>query len=136
MIETLRKSGGVGLAGPQVGVKMRIFVSLTPKEGPLVFINPSIIETSSEVSPYEEGCLSLPGVWGDVIRPKSVVVQAWNPKGRPFTIEAAGVLARVVQHECDHLEGKLFIDHLPTIKRERLLARYEKLSRRAGRKKR
>ena len=136
MLETLRKSGGVGLAGPQVGLKTRIFVSLTEKEGAIVFINPSIIETSPELSPYEEGCLSVPGVWEDVIRPKSIVVQAWNTKGRPFTIEASGVLARIIQHEYDHLEGKLFIDHLSAPKRERLLAKYKKLIERAQRHKR
>jgi peptide deformylase len=75
---------------------------------------------------YEEGCLSIPGVWAEVLRPKIVQVQAWNEKGRPFTLQADGILARVILHEYDHLEGTLFIDRLPELKRNRLLAKFEK----------
>jgi peptide deformylase len=93
---------------------------------PRVFINPSIVATSQETVKQEEGCLSLPGVWADVIRPESVTVQAWNEKGRPFTIETGGILARVILHEYDHLEGTLFIDRLPELKRQKIIAKLAK----------
>jgi peptide deformylase len=117
---------GVGLAGPQVGLMERLFVVHIEGDIPRMFINPSIVETSPETAKYEEGCLSLPGVWADVIRPAAVRVQAWNEKGRPFTLEADGILARVILHEYDHLEGTLFIDRISELKRDRLLAKYAK----------
>jgi len=121
MLEALKKGKGVGLAGPQIGLMQQIFVVSIEGDEPRVFINPSILETSQETSKYEEGCLSIPGVWADVIRPKTVKVQAWNEKGRAFTIEASGLLARVILHEYDHLEGVLFIDRLPELKRKKIL---------------
>jgi peptide deformylase len=132
MIETMHQSKGVGLAGPQVGIMKRIFVVHVDGDTPRVFINPSIIATSQETVKLEEGCLSLPGIWADVIRPESVQVQAWNEKGRPFTIEAGGVLARVILHEYDHLEGTLFIDRLSESKRNRIIAKFEKRRAPAG----
>jgi peptide deformylase len=126
MIETMHQSKGVGLAGPQVGLKKRIFVVHVDGDVPRVFINPSIVATSQETAKQEEGCLSLPGVWADVVRPESVKVQAWNEKGRPFTVETDGILARVILHEYDHLEGTLFIDRLPEAKRNKILAKLEK----------
>jgi peptide deformylase len=126
MTEALREGRGVGLAGPQVGLSRRIFVVHIEGDEPRAFINPSIIETSQETVKHEEGCLSVPGLWADVIRPRTVKVQAWNEKGRPFTLEADGILARVILHEYDHLEGILFIDRLPEQKRERLLAKTRK----------
>jgi peptide deformylase len=123
MLETLRQGKGVGLAGPQIGLMKRIFVVHVDGDIPRVFINPSIIGTSQETVKYEEGCLSIPGVWADVVRPQAVRVQAWNEKGRPFTLEASGILARVIQHEYDHLEGTLFIDRLPGPKRTKILAK-------------
>jgi peptide deformylase len=126
MLESLRNGKGVGLACPQVGIGKRMFVVHIEGDAKRVFINPSIIETSQETVKYEEGCLSLPGIWADVVRPKTVKIQAWNEKGRPFTLEAAGVLARVIQHEYDHLEGVLFIDRLSEPKRRRILAKLEK----------
>jgi peptide deformylase len=126
MIETMRQSKGVGLAGPQVGLSKRIFVVHVDGDVPRIFINPSIIGTSQEMVKLEEGCLSVPGVWADVVRPVAVRVQAWNEKGRPFTIEADGILARVILHEYDHLEGTLFIDRIPESKREKILAKFEK----------
>ncbi|MDR3140051.1 MAG: peptide deformylase [Treponema sp.] len=126
MIEIMHLGKGVGLAGPQVGLMKRIFVVHIERDEPRVFINPTIIGTSQEQESYEEGCLSVPGVWEDVIRPRKVQVQAWNEKGRPFTLEADSILARVIQHEYDHLEGILFIDRLSEIQRNKALAKWEK----------
>jgi peptide deformylase len=127
MIEALHNGKGVGLAGPQVGLMKRIFVIHVEGDETRIFINPSIIATSEEMVKYEEGCLSIPGVWADVVRPRALRVQAWNERGRPFTMEADGILARVILHEYDHLEGLLFIDRLPSQKRERILARMRKV---------
>ncbi len=126
MIETMRIGNGVGLAGPQVGVGKRIFVTEAPGEAPRVFINPEIIRTSPEMVPYEEGCLSIPGVYADVMRPAEITIQALNEKGKPFTLDADGFLARVIQHEYDHLKGTLFVDHLSERKREKVLKVYQK----------
>ena len=133
MFTLLQDGKGVGLAGPQIGLGERIFVTNVSGDTQRVFINPSIIETSQETAKYEEGCLSIPGIWADVIRPKTVKVQAWNEKGRPFTLEAGGLLARVILHEYDHLEGVLFIDRLSELKRKRILEKIAK-QKRAGRK--
>ncbi len=129
MIVRLDPKEGIGLAGPQIGVMKRIFIVHIEGDEPRVFINPSIINTSEDEIIYEEGCLSIPGVWADVKRPSVIQVQAWNEKGKPFRVEAKGIMARVIQHEYDHLEGVLFVDRLPEVKRSRLLAKYEKLKR-------
>lgn len=126
MIEALHEGKGVGLAGPQVGLMKRIFVIHIEGDVPRVFINPSIIGTSQETVKFEEGCLSIPGIWADVVRPRAVQVQAWNEKGRRFNMEADGILARIILHEYDHLEGVLFIDRLSVPKRNRVLAKIEK----------
>ncbi len=125
MIESMRIGRGIGLAAPQVGISKRIFVVGIDESAPLVFINPSLLETSMEMIEYEEGCLSVPGLYAKVSRPAYIRVQAWNERGRPFTLEADELLARVILHEYDHLEGILFIDHLNEKKRERLLKQYE-----------
>ena len=125
MLAMLNEKKGIGLAGPQLGLLKRIFVVHVEGDIPRVFINPSIIETSTETMKFEEGCLSVPGVWADVVRPKSVKIQAWNDRGRPFTLEAEGILARVILHEYDHLEGVLFIDRLSEAKRKRILSKLE-----------
>jgi peptide deformylase len=127
MLEMLKTEKGVGLAGPQIGLLKRIFVVHINKDIDRVFINPSIIETSSETIKVEEGCLSIPGIYANVVRSKSIKVQAWNEKSRPFTLEAEGLLARVILHEYDHLEGVLFLDRLSDAKREKLAVKYEKL---------
>ncbi len=126
MIVTMREGNGIGLAGPQVGVDKRFFVCQVPDQEPHIFINPELIGTSEDVIPYEEGCLSIPGIYSDIVRPAWVKVQAWNVRGKPFTMEADGILARVIQHEMDHLKGVLFIDHLNEKKRMRLIKTYEK----------
>jgi peptide deformylase len=126
MFETMKQGRGVGLAAPQVGLGLRMFVMQIEGGKPLVFVNPEIVETSVELSTFEEGCLSIPGVYADLERPSEIRVQAWNERGRRFSIEADGFLARVVQHELDHLNGVLFTDRLPERTRDRLLKQYEK----------
>jgi peptide deformylase len=127
MLDTMHEGKGVGLAGPQVGLMKRIFVMHVEGDIPRVFINPSIIATSEEQTKYEEGCLSIPGVYTDVIRSKAIRVQAWNEKGRRFIMDAEGLLARVILHEYDHLEGILFIDRISEGRRNRISAKFEKL---------
>ena len=110
MFETMIATEGVGLAGPQIGKNIRIFVAIADDDVRRVFINPQIIKTSEELSDYDEGCLSIPQVYETIRRPAKVTVQAINEHGKPFTLEADGLLARIIQHEYDHLEGILFID--------------------------
>lgn len=110
MFDTMIEADGVGLAGPQAGISKRLFVVISDDDVRRVFINPQIISTSAELCDYEEGCLSVPGVYEIIQRPAKVTVQAFNEKGRPFTLEAEGLLARIIQHENDHLDGHLFID--------------------------
>jgi peptide deformylase len=126
MLEIIKQDKGIGIAGPQVGLMKRIFVVHIEGDEERIFINPSILETSQEMVKFEEGCLSVPGVYVDVVRSESVKVQAWNEKGKPFTMEASGLLARVIQHEYDHLEGVLFLDRLSELKKNRLIEKYEK----------
>ena len=110
MADTMYNSDGVGLAAPQVGISQRFFVCMADDDVKRVFINPQIIETSSELSDYEEGCLSIPKLYEKITRPVEVTVQALNEKGKPFTLKADGLLARIIQHEYDHLDGILYID--------------------------
>lgn len=110
MFETMISADGVGLAGPQVGKNLRMFVIIADDDVRRVFINPQIIKTSSEVCDYDEGCLSIPQVYETITRPAKVTVQALNEKGKPFTLDADGFLARIIQHEYDHLDGILYID--------------------------
>lgn len=110
MFDTMIEANGVGLAGPQAGISKRIFVVIADDDDRRVFINPQIISTSAELSDYEEGCLSVPGVYETIQRPAKVSVQAYNENGKMFTLDAEGLLARIIQHEYDHLEGMLFID--------------------------
>jgi peptide deformylase len=125
MFDAMDRGKGVGLAAVQVGKLLRLFITRVPGDSPRVFINPDILETSIEMEPFEEGCLSIPGLFTDVIRPSSVRVQAWNLKGRPFSLSVDGYLARVIQHEYDHLNGILFLDRIDPKKRQRLLTAYE-----------
>jgi len=125
MIDTMVTGNGIGLAGPQVGRLDRIFTVKIGQDDPLVFINPEIVGTSPELASYEEGCLSIPGQYADVDRPATIQVQAWNRRGRPFTIEATGLLSTVIQHELDHLNGVLFIDHLSEKKRRKILSKFD-----------
>ena len=134
MFDTLIEADGVGLAAPQVGVSKKFFVVDLRRgdDSKYVFINPEIIETSIEEGPYEEGCLSIPGFYREVIRPLRVRVQAQDVNGKYFTIDADGLLARVIQHENDHLNKTLFIDHHTYEEKEKV----EKAIRKKNRKKR
>jgi len=128
MFETMHANKGIGLAAVQVGKLIRLFITDVPKDAPRVFINPEVIETSVDQGSFEEGCLSIPEVNTDVIRPIQVQLQAWNVKGRPFPMDADDLLARVIQHELDHINGVLFIDRIDPKKRERLVKQYENIS--------
>jgi len=110
MFETMIEANGVGLAAPQVGISKRFFVIISDDDVRRVFINPQIISTSSDLCDYEEGCLSMPGFNENIKRPSKVTVQALNEFGKPFTLEADDLLARIIQHENDHLDGIVYID--------------------------
>jgi peptide deformylase len=117
MFRSLAVKKGLGLAAVQVGKLLRLFITQLPEDDPRVFINPTIVETSQELVEIEEGCLSVPKMYETLLRPERVRVQAFTVKGKPYTLEAQGMLARVIQHELDHLDGILFIDRLnPEIK--------------------
>ena len=131
MFGTMADSDGIGLAAPQVGALNRLFVVDTRRPGERrVFINPEIIETSEEQGMFEEGCLSIPGMYYDIVRPLRVTVQAQDVTGKPFKLQAEGLFARVIQHENDHLNGVLFIDRMGQEERERLLASYNRRNKR------
>ena len=123
MFETMDAGGGIGLAAPQVGVSKRIFVLDTRELGErLACINPKIISSSkNDLCPYNEGCLSLPDMEAEVIRPRRVTLQYTSPDGEEVQVEADDMLARVIQHEYDHLEGILFIDRVKSPRERRAL---------------
>jgi len=109
MKKAMKEYNGIGLAAPQIGESKRIIVIETEKQ-PVAFLNPKIINQSKEKQVFEEGCLSFPGLWLKIKRPKRVEIEALNEKGKKIKIEAEGLLAQVFQHEIDHLNGVLFID--------------------------
>ncbi|MDE0025437.1 MAG: peptide deformylase [Spirochaetaceae bacterium] len=124
MLAVMKHHEGIGLAATQVNRMVRLFVTRAPEDRERVFINPEIVRTGIEIESREEGCLSIPGPRADVERPAHVRVQARNRRGRLFSLEAEGMLARVIQHELDHLNGTLFIDHLSDEERERVCREY------------
>ena len=130
MFETMYDAPGIGLAAIQVAVPARVVtMDLSKKEGPqepYVFINPEILWKSEERSVYEEGCLSIPEFYADVMRPAKVRVRYLNLEGDEKEIEAEGLLATCLQHEIDHLNGVLFIDHISRLKRSRVVKKFEK----------
>jgi peptide deformylase len=136
MVETMHRESGVGLAAPQVGVERRVLVALqmdSPDDDdakPIVMVNPEITARSHDTWVFEEGCLSIPGIRGDVTRPETVTVRYRDVDGREHTIEATGMFGRVVQHEIDHLDGKLFIDYLSFGQKTLLKPRLKKLAER------
>ncbi|KQQ38368.1 peptide deformylase [Rhizobium sp. Leaf306] len=130
MLETMYDAPGIGLAGIQIGVARRILVVDVSREedekNPIVVINPEIIRSSDERSVYEEGCLSIPEYYAEVERPASVTVKHLGRDGKEHVIEADGLLATCLQHEIDHLDGVLFIDHISRLKREMVIKRFTK----------
>lgn len=136
MFETMYEAPGVGLAAVQVGLTKRI-VTMDATRGdddkqPLALINPEIIWSSDELSDYEEGCLSIPDYHEIVTRPAKVGVRFVNIDGRSEEREMDGLAATVIQHEIDHLNGKLFIDHISKLKRDRVIKKFHKLARLHG----
>ncbi|MEL7483468.1 MAG: peptide deformylase [Planctomycetota bacterium] len=143
MIEIMREEDGIGLAAQQVGLDIRMFVCDVPADpsepaedgillgtdGPMVCINPEFVAPSDERSPFEEGCLSLPGLRGDVIRPEIVTLRALNADGEPFEMRGGGLLARCWQHEADHLDGVLIIDRMTQMSRLKIRRRLRDLER-------
>ncbi len=124
MFETMDAAQGVGLAANQVGVPQR--VAVVDAEGHrFAMVNPVIVSSDGRAT-AEEGCLSIPDIFGDVTRPERVVLEALDAEGAPFRLEAEGLTARAIQHELDHLDGILFLDHLGPIRRKMLLARWRK----------
>src|SRR3989344_9699774 len=109
MIVTMKDAKGLGLAAPQVGKSLRLFTA-DVEDKVYVFINPEIKDLSKDKSSFEEGCLSVQKIWGPVIRPKKLTIKAFDENGKPVKIRAKGLLARVIQHEVDHINGILFID--------------------------
>ena len=135
MFETMYKAPGVGLAAIQVGVPQRIVTIDTAKKDepkkPQVFINPKIVWSSDEKSTYEEGCLSIPEYYEDVERPSQVKVRFMDLDAKTQEVEADGLLATVLQHEIDHTNGILFIDHISKLKRDRVIKKFTKAAKRA-----
>jgi peptide deformylase len=122
MFEVMDREGGIGLAAPQIGIQRKIMVWRHPDtEQGYVLLNPRIVERSQETETANEGCLSLPGHSMEVERAERVVVEAVDLKGEPVTIEATGLLARIMQHEIDHLEGHLILDRTSPDERRRVL---------------
>jgi len=129
MYKIMYKERGIGLAAPQVDIGKRIILlDLEASNGPsMALINPVIKEFSDRDEPYEEGCLSLPGITADIIRPSEIIVSGIDPQGNEVEFEADDLLARVIQHEVDHLGGKVFIDHLEDYEKNELRPQLKKI---------
>jgi peptide deformylase len=134
MFETMYEAPGVGLAAIQIGVPQRIVTVDTAKKDdpkdPQVFINPEVIWSSEETGTYEEGCLSIPEYYEEVERPAQVKVRYMDLAGKTHEVEANGMLATVLQHEIDHTNGILFIDHISKLKRDRVIKKFAKAAKR------
>jgi peptide deformylase len=130
MFETMYKAPGIGLAAIQIGVPQRVItMDLSKKEDnhePQVFINPEIVWKSDETAKFEEGCLSIPDYYEEVERPSAVKVKYLDREGKSAEMEAKGLLATCLQHEIDHINGVLFIDHLSKLKRDRVIKKFAK----------
>lgn len=135
MFATMYAAPGIGLAATQVDVHRRFMVIDVTEDHsqPLVFINPEIVARDGKTV-YQEGCLSVPGIYADVERADRITVRALDRDGNPFELEADGLLAICIQHEMDHLEGKVFIDYLSPLKREQVRKRLEKAQREKARR--
>ncbi|MBX2881324.1 MAG: peptide deformylase [Granulosicoccus sp.] len=127
MLETMYAAPGIGLAATQVNIHQRVVVIDVSEEGdnPLILINPTLVASEGDAQ-MQEGCLSIPGVYETVKRPSDVRVSAIDRDGNPFEMDADGLLAVCIQHEIDHLDGKLFVDYLSPLKRNRIRRRMEK----------
>jgi len=125
MVEEMIRADGVGLAAPQIGVSKRVIVLDVDGEFH-VLINPELVETSDETEAFTEGCLSVPGVHADVHRSARATIEGTALDGTPVRISGEGLLARAIQHEMDHLNGHLFVDHLSPVRRQGLLKEYER----------
>ncbi len=133
MLETMYAAPGIGLAASQVGIMERFFVLDVSKDeepnAPMIFINPKIVWSSEEKSVYNEGCLSIPEYYEEVERPARIRVEYLDRDGAERELEADGILATCIQHEYDHLDGKLFIDYISKLKRERVMKKFTKQAR-------
>ncbi|TVP89281.1 MAG: peptide deformylase [Pseudomonadaceae bacterium] len=131
MFETMYAAPGIGLAATQVNVHEQVIVIdvSEDKTEPLVFINPQLEPLTEELEEMQEGCLSVPGFYENVVRPERVRVKALGRDGEPFEQVLEGLLAVCIQHECDHLNGKLFVDYLSNLKRDRIRKKLEKIHR-------
>ena len=125
MFETMYAAQGIGLAAPQVGRTERVCV-IDVEDRKLALVNPEIVQREEKIK-WEEGCLSIPDVYGEVQRSQKIVVRALDENGEPFEVEATELLAVCLQHEIDHLHGRLFIDHLSILKRRAALSKWEKV---------
>jgi peptide deformylase len=136
MLETMYDAPGIGLAAVQVGEPIRLLVIDVSKEdepkNPQIFINPEVVATGDGVSTYEEGCLSIPDYYAEVERPATVTVNYLDRNGKENTLTADGVFATCLQHEIDHLNGILFIDHISKLKRDMVVKKFTKLARQRG----
>ncbi|MBP1851318.1 peptide deformylase [Rhizobium halophytocola] len=136
MLETMYDAPGIGLAAIQIGVPRRMLVIDVAKEDepkqPVVFINPEIVASSDDLSTYEEGCLSIPDYYAEVERPASVTVKSLDRDGKEQLTRAEGLLATCLQHEIDHLDGVLFIDHISRLKRDMVIKRFTKAAKSKG----
>ncbi len=134
MLETMYEAQGIGLAATQIDVHRRLLVIDVSenRDAPLVFINPEFEILEDELSEYDEGCLSVPGFYETVSRPRAVKITAQDAKGEKFELPAEGILATCIQHEIDHLDGKLFVDYLSALKRQRIRSKLEKEHRKSA----
>lgn len=125
MYKLMKDTNGIGLAGPQIDDSRRFFIIEVDDSIRRVFINPQIMQMSKETCPYEEGCLSIPGEYEEIIRPEKIKIQALDENGKSFVLEADGILARAIQHENDHLNGILYIDRGDEKFREKIIKKFE-----------
>jgi peptide deformylase len=134
MVASMYREAGIGLAAPQVGYSMRLLIALEMKDtqdvdaDPTVLLNPRVISAASELWSYEEGCLSIPGVTAPVLRPVAVEVEYQDLDGQVCSMSAEGMYARILQHEIDHLNGRLFIDYLSSAQKSLVKPQLRKLT--------
>jgi peptide deformylase len=135
MLETMHEADGIGLAAVQVGRPIRMLVAdvgdRAPKGASKIYINPVIVQTMGE-SVYDEGCLSVPGINAEITRPEEIVVRFTDGKGRDRDERIDGLLARVLQHEVDHLDGKLFVDYLSPVRRALIMRKLKEIQKQSG----